>query len=309
MPHLVDITLSLFLASPPPALAYGAGRKGVSDAFALWAGEWLDLLHSMGFLVEVPPSLRHAAPAGPRARKPGAPPHGHYARLGGCCDALRDFPAFWARYAPLKDRIEFCPTDTAGCATALAVLWLSHGGARVAGALGGSAAHGPAAGPALEEAALCLAAQGQDAGLRRLDLLPRAATLLREAGLTLSRHKAVLGADIFAVESGIHVDGIAKAPHLYEPFSPESVGLTRQVVMGRHSGLGAVRLKARQMGLPLPEAALRPVLGAVHALALRQQSSLCDAQFAALCRPHLPPAIAQPRRLTAPGAPAEVDRA
>ena len=306
MPYLVDSTLTLVRASPPPGLAiHGNNRTG--DAFALWAGEWLDLLHSMGFVVEVPADLRHAAPHGPRARKAGAAPHSMYARLGGCCDALRDAPAFLARYAPLRERVEFCPDDTTGCATALAVLWLAHGGMRVAGAIGGSAVHGPAAGPALEEVALCLAAQGRDTGLTRLDLLPEAAKLLRRAGLPLSRHKPVLGADIFTVESGIHVDGIAKAPHLYEPFKPETVGLARRVVMGRHSGLGAVRLKARQLGLALPEAAARPVLEAVQALALQRQGSLNDAQFAALCRAHLPPAIAKPR--TPSGASAEADHA
>ena len=178
----------------------------------------------MGFVVEVPADLRHAAPHGPRARKAGAAPHSMYARLGGCCDALRDAPAFLARYAPLRERVEFCPDDTTGCATALAVLWLAHGGMRVAGAIGGSAVHGPAVGPALEEVALCLAAQGRDTGLTRLDLLPEAAKLLRRAGLPLSRHKPVLGADIFTVESGIHVDGIAR-PAFVRTLQARAVGV------------------------------------------------------------------------------------
>ena len=74
----------------------------------------------------------------------------------------------------------------AGCATALAVLWLLKGGPRVAGCIGGSALHGPDAGPALEEVALSLHAQGLETGLANLDKMPQATALLAEAGLDIS---------------------------------------------------------------------------------------------------------------------------
>ena len=205
-------------------------------------------------------------------------------RMGGCDDALpfTEF-GFFDKFITLRDVLEFCPGDQAGCATALAVLWLLRGGKRVAGSIGGPALHGTSSGPALEEVALCLESQGVHTGLRNLHKLPEAVALLRSAGFRVSPHKAVLGDHIFAVESGIHVDGIAKNPALYETYPPESVGLERSIVIGKHSGRAALRLKAAQLGIDLVETHENRLLAAVQKMAVRQQHSLSDRQFAALC--------------------------
>ena len=113
--------------------------------------------------------------------------------------------------------------------------------------------------------------------------LPEAAALLHRAGFTVPSHKPVLGNQIFAVESGIHVDGIAKNPALYEAYAPESVGLERSIVVGKHSGRAALRLKAAQLGIDLPEAREGRLLAVVQKMAVRQQHSLSDRQFAMLC--------------------------
>jgi len=289
MPQFVDRTLCLLYRALPQACTREERQR--ADAFALWSGEWIDLLHHMGFVVELPPDLQFAA-AGVIARRAGKRPagHGSWARLSGCCDALYSFETdLWPRFAAIKESIEFCPGDQAGCATALAVLWLRKGGLRVAGCIGGSALHGPEAGPALEEAALSLLAQGIDPEIAHLDKLPKAAALLREAGLDVPAHKSVLGIDIFAVESGIHVDGIVKKPELYEPYPPGVVGLERQIVVGKHSGRVSLRLKAAQMGLSLPREAEEHMLAQVHKLAEEQQCSLTDAQFHDLCHMCHPP--------------------
>ncbi|MFT4301922.1 MAG: hypothetical protein QM579_09225 [Desulfovibrio sp.] len=205
-------------------------------------------------------------------------------RMGGCDDALPFTESgFFDKFMTLRDVLEFCPGDQAGCATALAVLWLLRGGKRVAGSIGGSALHGTSSGPALEEVALCLESQGVHTGLRNLHKLPEAVALLRTAGFSVSPHKAVLGDHIFAVESGIHVDGIAKNPTLYETYPPESVGLERSIVIGKHSGRAALRLKAVQMNISLMETHENRLLAAVQKMAVRQQHSLSDRQFAALC--------------------------
>lgn len=289
MPQLVDRTLCLLYRVLPAA--HSQEERQTADAFALWAGEWIDLMHHMGFVVEIPPDLQFAA-ASTKARRTGKRPilNGPWARLSGCCDALYTFETeLWPRFAAIKDTVEFCPGDHAGCATALAVLWLLKGGPRVAGCIGGSALHGPDAGPALEEVALSLYAQGLDTGLTHLDKLPEATALLRETGQDISHHKAVLGADIFAVESGIHVDGIVKKPFLYEPYTPATVGLERQIVVGKHSGRVSLRIKARQLGLSLPRAEEEHMLALVQQLAEDQQCSLTDAQFLDLCHACHPP--------------------
>ena len=205
-------------------------------------------------------------------------------RLRGCDHALPYTECgFFDRLMPLRDVLEFCPGDQAGCATALAVLWLLRGGRRVVGSIGGSALHGPSSGPALEEVALCLENHEVQTNLRNLHRLPEAAALLHRAGFTVPSHKPVLGNQIFAVESGIHVDGIAKNPALYEAYAPESVGLERSIVVGKHSGRAALRLKAAQLGIDLPEAREGRLLAVVQKMAVRQQHSLSDRQFAMLC--------------------------
>ncbi|NJC89165.1 MAG: homocitrate synthase [Desulfuromonas sp.] len=67
--------------------------------------------------------------------------------------------------------------------------------------------------------------------------------------------KAVVGDKVFAVESGLHTDGILKHPGNYEGFDPAEVGLSRQIVLGKHSGGHGLchRLAALDIVLPLGE--------------------------------------------------------
>ncbi len=315
--QLLDTTLSLFSTAMRPG-SYRRRPKFSREEFTPWAVKWLALLQDMGFFVEIPPdlpeSIHAAAPNAPTVRQgtfyanqyeplPDAEAGGEYIpdtpgmdaglpsdgqaswlRLRGCDHGLPYTECgFFDRLMPLRDVLEFCPGDQAGCATALAVLWLMRGGRRVAGSIGGSALHGPSSGPALEEVALCLENHEVQTGLRNLHRLPEAAALLHKAGFTVSSHKPVLGKQIFAVESGIHVDGIAKNPALYEAYAPESVGLERSIVVGKHSGRAALRLKAAQLGIDLPEAREGRLLAVVQKMAVRQQHSLSDRQFATLC--------------------------
>ena len=61
-------------------------------------------------------------------------------------------------------------------------------------------------------------------------------------GVPVAPNKAVVGANAFAHEAGIHQDGILKNPLTYEIISPEAVGVPkRQLVLGKHSGRNALR--------------------------------------------------------------------
>ncbi|WP_411680653.1 homocitrate synthase [Clostridium thailandense] len=59
--------------------------------------------------------------------------------------------------------------------------------------------------------------------------------------------KSVLGEDIFKYESGIHVDGIEKDPHTYEPFDPKEVGKKREMLLGKHSGSKSIIVKLKEL--------------------------------------------------------------
>ncbi|MDH3921149.1 MAG: 2-isopropylmalate synthase, partial [Rhodospirillales bacterium] len=65
-------------------------------------------------------------------------------------------------------------------------------------------------------------------------------------------NKAIVGANAFAHESGIHQDGMLKNAGTYEIMTPESVGLTRStLVMGKHSGRHAFKTKLEELGFKL----------------------------------------------------------
>lgn len=68
-------------------------------------------------------------------------------------------------------------------------------------------------------------------------------------GFQVQPNKAIVGANAFAHESGIHQDGMLKHAGTYEIMTPESVGVTKtNLVMGKHSGRNAFRNKLTELG-------------------------------------------------------------
>ena len=87
-------------------------------------------------------------------------------------------------------------------------------------------------------------------------------------GAQVAPNKAVVGANAFAHEAGIHQDGIIKNPLTYEIISPESVGVpSRLMVLGKHSGRNALRQNLRDLGYEPSDEELAEVYGRVTALA------------------------------------------
>ena len=79
-------------------------------------------------------------------------------------------------------------------------------------------------------------------------------------GFTVQPNKAIVGANAFAHESGIHQDGMLKNAQTYEIMTPESVGLTQsKLVMGKHSGRHAFREKLKELGYELGDNAVSDV--------------------------------------------------
>lgn len=94
--------------------------------------------------------------------------------------------------------------------------------------------------------------------------------------LTVSANKAIIGPAIFAHESGLHVDGVNKDPWLYEPFAPELVGLSRQLIIGKHSGTTALKTKFASWGIQLEDVESKRLLASVRALSVRNKSAVSD---------------------------------
>jgi 2-isopropylmalate synthase len=76
-------------------------------------------------------------------------------------------------------------------------------------------------------------------------------------GVMVSPNKAVVGANAFAHEAGIHQDGILKNPLTYEIIVPEKVGVSsRRMVLGKHSGRNALRARLDELGYTITDAEL-----------------------------------------------------
>ena len=73
-------------------------------------------------------------------------------------------------------------------------------------------------------------------------------------GLLVQPNKAVVGANAFAHEAGIHQAGVLRAKETYEIMLPEDIGLTEsRLVLGKHSGRHAFADKLKEMGYDLSE--------------------------------------------------------
>ena len=74
----------------------------------------------------------------------------------------------------------------------------------------------------------------------------------RLMGLEVQVNKAIVGANAFAHESGVHQDGFLKEPTTYEIMKPEDVGVPRsKIVLGRHSGRHGFRARCGELGFEL----------------------------------------------------------
>ncbi|MBI1908751.1 MAG: 2-isopropylmalate synthase [Deltaproteobacteria bacterium] len=80
-------------------------------------------------------------------------------------------------------------------------------------------------------------------------IVPSSRLLTHITGVGVQPNKAIVGANAFAHESGIHQDGLLKSELTYSIMTPAQVGLTRhQYVLGKHSGRHALRKQLEQMG-------------------------------------------------------------
>ncbi|MEK7825441.1 MAG: 2-isopropylmalate synthase [Nitrospirota bacterium] len=73
-------------------------------------------------------------------------------------------------------------------------------------------------------------------------------------GMVVQPNKAIVGANAFAHESGIHQDGLLKEKTTYEIMRPESIGLVQsRLVLGKHSGRNAFNTRLKEMGYELSQ--------------------------------------------------------
>jgi 2-isopropylmalate synthase len=100
------------------------------------------------------------------------------------------------------------------------------------------------------------------------DIMKASRLISAITGFSVQPNKAIVGANAFAHESGIHQDGMLKNAQTYEIMRPEDVGLHRSsLVMGKHSGRHAFKKKLEELGYELGDNALNEAFVRFKALA------------------------------------------
>jgi 2-isopropylmalate synthase len=79
-------------------------------------------------------------------------------------------------------------------------------------------------------------------------------------------NKPIVGDNAFAHESGIHVHGILNNSSTYEPISPELVGHTRKIILGKHTGANALKSKLKDFHIDLNDEQFEKVFSQIKSL-------------------------------------------
>jgi 2-isopropylmalate synthase len=94
-------------------------------------------------------------------------------------------------------------------------------------------------------------------------------------GIVVQPNKAIVGANAFAHEAGIHQDGVLKNPMTYEIMNPETVGLSsNKLVIGKHSGRHAFKEKLADLGYDLSKDEMNMLFGKFKDLADKRKEIL-----------------------------------
>jgi 2-isopropylmalate synthase len=130
---------------------------------------------------------------------------------------------------------------------------------------------------ALEEVVMALVTRqdrwGIETGIQTKEFYRTSRLIQSLTGVAVQPNKAIVGANAFAHESGIHQDGILKNRQTYEILKPEDVGVpAHSLVLGKHSGRHAFRNRLAQLGYRLTEEQIDRAFTRFKELADRKRS-------------------------------------
>ena len=191
-----------------------------------------------------------------------------------------------------------CQNDL-GLATANSLSGARHGARQLECTINGI---GERAGNAsLEEIVMSLALKGDEqfeggpgsgrvyTAINPVYITPTSKMVSEYTGMKCQPHKAIVGANAFQHESGIHQDGMIKDKSTYEIMTPESIGLMRGdsqsgagIVLGKHSGRNAVGTRLRELGYDFDMDKLNSVFARFKEVAEKKKGGLDDEDLESL---------------------------
>lgn len=132
-----------------------------------------------------------------------------------------------------------------------------------------------------------------DTGLTLKEIKRTSALVSKLTGMVVPNNKAVVGANAFAHESGIHQDGVLKNKQTYEIITPELVGVSsNRMVLGKHSGRHAFKDKLAELGFNGTDEQLQKIFVAFKDLADKKKDITEEDLFALMTEATLGTAVA-----------------
>ena len=164
--------------------------------------------------------------------------------------------------------------DELGLATANALAGIRAGARQVEVTINGIGER--AGNTSLEEVVMALKTRhpifGLETGIDTTQLSRISKLVSNYTGMVVQPNKAIVGANAFAHEAGIHQDGMLKHQTTYEIMRPEDVGVNQtKLVLGKHSGRAALRNRLAEMGHSLDEVELDKAFARFKELADRKK--------------------------------------
>jgi len=174
--------------------------------------------------------------------------------------------------------------DDLGLATANALAGIQAGARQAEVTMNGIGER--AGNTSLEEIAMTLhtrrAIFGLETGIDTTQISRISRMVSNYTGIAVQPNKAIVGANAFAHEAGIHQDGQLKNQSTYEIMRPETVGLSHsKLVMGKHSGRHALKVRLSELGFDLDEEELKQTFARFKDLADKKKT-ITDADLEAL---------------------------
>jgi homocitrate synthase NifV len=183
--------------------------------------------------------------------------------------------------AALTIPVEIHTHNDFGLATANALAGIQAGATSVNTTVNGLGER--AGNAALEEVVMATKRiYGIDVGIDTRRLLELSHLVAAASGCSVPPWKAIVGANTFAHESGIHGHGVLQNPLTYEPFAPEEVGWERRLVVGKHSGRHMLSNLLLQHGITLNPQESQHVLDAIRKQSVQKKRSLTTQEVLSL---------------------------
>src|SRR5699024_455336 len=189
-------------------------------------------------------------------------------------------------HVPSSDKIKLsthCHNDL-GMATANSLAAIHGGVDQIEGTINGIGER--AGNTAIEEIALALDTRsdiyGATTNINTKEIYKTSELVRKHTGIVVQPNKAIVGANAFAHEAGIHQDGVLKERTTYEIIDPETIGASgTSMILGKHSGRHALKKKLEELGFSLEDGKLAEVFSQFK-VAIDEKKRLTDEEIRSL---------------------------